>query len=220
MKHPLKALLVIAACVIPSVHAFAGNQTRLTGQWTMQGEKSNMFRAAAGGRALHLGGLGVEYVTEHFGFGGSTVFSFHEYRSGFWNMKWDTQIVISYHILHNQEVFDPFILVGAGGKMDMDVKNGFSIVSVQYSSPDYGGYNSNRRPRITRTGVSLYPLIGAGAGLNFNNGLYLSGRLIWKPVFTKVPLTAYPRSDELPFELVISAGYSFNRTPDKKPEKK
>ena len=220
MKHPLKALLVIAACVIPSVHAFAGNQTRLTGQWSMQGEESNMFRAAAKGRALHLGGLGVEYVTEHFGFGGSTMFYFGEYSSGFWNMKWDTQIFISYHTLDNQQVFDPFILVGAGGKMDMDVKSGHSISVVQYSSPDYGGYNSNRRPRITRKGVSLYPFIGAGAGLNFNNGLYLSGRLIWKPVFTKVPLTAYPRSDELPFELVISAGYSFNRTPDKKSEKK
>ena len=219
MKHPLKALLIFAACVIPSVHAFAGNQTRLTGQWTMQGEESNMFRAAAGGRALHLGGLGVEYVTEHFGFGGSTMFYFGEYSSGFWNMKWDTQIVISCHILDNQEVFDPFILVGAGGKMDMDVKNGFSMVSVQYSSSSYQ-YHGNRRPRITRKGVSLYPLIGAGAGLNFENGLYLSSRLIWKPVFTKVPLTAYPRSDELPFELVISAGYSFNRTPDKKPEKK
>lgn len=218
MKNSIKVLLFIAAWVISSVQAFADNQTRLTGQWTMQGEESNMFRAAAKGRALHLGGLGVEYVTEHFGFGGSTMFYFGEYSSGFWNMKLDTQIFVSYHILDNQQVFDPFILVGAGGKMDMDVKSGHSISVVQYSSPDHGGYYSNRRTRITRKGASFYPFIGAGAGLNFKNGLYLSARITWKPVFTKAPLTNYPRADELPYELLVSVGYSFNRTPDKKSE--
>ena len=209
----MKKLIIVLVFIITSIHAFAGNQTRLTGQWAMQSEKSSILEAASARQALHLGGIGVEHVTKNFGFGGSTMFSFQEYSSGFWNMKMDTQMFISYHILDNQNVFDPFILAGVGAKLDMDIKNTYIVKSRQHGETQK--YYKYRRRSVTRKGVSLYPYIGAGVGLNFESGIYLSGRFHWKPHFTKLPTTDYPRADEIPFELIISVGYSFNRNNQK-----
>lgn len=198
----MKKLVFVFVFVFASLHAFAGNQTRLTGLWATQIEEIPRIEAFSADSFLHFGGIGVEYVTRNFGFGASTAVSFHEHSSDFWNIKLDTQIFISYHILDNQQVFDPFLLAGVGAKLDIDVKSTDTIKGHQRK---YG------KRSVTRRGVSLYPYIGAGLGLNFKNGVYLSSRFHWKPHFIKVPVFGYPRADERPYELIVSVGYSFNR---------
>ena len=195
----MKRLLILLLLFGPAISGVFGMQVRVTGQWAIQDEDSKVIHAARQGRADHLAGLGVEIVNEHFGFGGLTVLSFHENQPELLDVKWDARMFVAYHLLDNRKVLDLFVQAGLGASGSGDLN----------PNPWDGEHSETR---ATNLALSLYPYVGAGVGLNFLSGFYLSGQFNWKPGFAKAPYTSIPRvADEHPFEVVVSVGYSFGR---------
>jgi hypothetical protein len=170
-------------------------QVRLTGQWAIQAGDSKVFSSAKEGNADHLGGLGVEIVLHHLGFGATGLVSFQEYETESWLVDWDLRTYMSYHFFRRRSFLDPFIQAGFGAAGDVGISG-----AVCYNE-DY--------TEVQRVALAFYPYIGGGLGLQFKGGLYLAGQFNWRPVSGGLPYTTIDVYEVNEFEVVFSLGFAF-----------
>jgi len=189
-----KYFLVILFVGITAGNLFS-QQVRLTGQWAIQAGDGKVVSSAKDGNADHLGGLGVEIVIHHLGFGATGLVSFQEYEPESWLVDWDLRTYMSYHFFRSRSFLDPFFQAGFGAAGDVGISG-----SVCYNE-DYAD--------VQRVAVAIYPYIGGGLGLHFRGGLYMAGQFNWRPVSGSLPCTTIDSYEVNEFEVVFSLGFAF-----------
>ncbi len=191
-----KTICISLLLLVLAGSAFA-QQFLVTGQWSMQGSSENIINAAKAGQVTHLGGIGTELTFRHLGFGSTALVGFQKIAVDSWKIDWDLRAYMSYHFFRPGSFLDPFIQAGGGAYGDVQVQ-GNGCLEESWTSD--------------QVNVAFYPHLGAGLGLKFRGGLYVSGQFNWRPGIASVPCCETIGTPEYrEYEMVVSLGYAFGR---------
>lgn len=191
MKRTILMVILFAGM---AAGAFA-QQFIITGQWSMQGNDDSIISSAKDGQVMNLGGLGMELVLRHIGFGSTLLVNFHDSGTEQWTTNWDLRAYMSYHFFRDSAFLDPFVQAGGGAYGNVTLAG----------DACYGDLEM-----VDGVNLAFYPYLAAGLGLRFRGGLYASGQYNWRPVSGAVPCCDMIGTPELrEFELVLSVGFAF-----------
>jgi hypothetical protein len=132
-----------------------------------------------------IGGMRFEVIGDNLGFGFDAMADFNREEEITHSVKWEGELFLSYHLLGNSSFIDPYLQAGYG--------NGGSV----------SWRDENTAEDLT---LSLYPSLGAGVNVVFEEGLVMGCRWGNRPENNFIPGTNITRYDLAQNQFTLQLG--------------